>query len=669
MDLSMNLQPAIATAGVPESMVPEAADDSHPVRAGAATILMVAAWIGLIAGFLDLGLMVIHRWVDGDFYRLGGDFVWIIPAGVTILVWVPAIVLLLIARIRGGSVRLGVAVGLLSFVGFLDVIARLPLHLWASLLLCAGLAIQSARLVGRRGPAFLRLVRRMVPLLAGALLAILLATIGGRAWSEHRAMTALPPAPAGARNVLLIVWDTVRFGNLSLNGYERPTSPNLERLAGRGVRFDLAFATSSWTLPSHASLFTGRWPHELGVDWMSPLHDDVPTLAEYLAAHGYDTAGFAANLDYCNRQTGLARGFAHYEDFPINFYETFSRYVALGHRLEISDWACTLGLLLEKFSGRSYEWLIPRSREHAKDAAAVDRAFLGWLSRRQGRRRPFFAFLNYNDAHSPYEVPDRSIPGFGLRPASSRDRRILLGWHTADKAKLEYHDVRMAIDVYDDCIAYLDRRLGMLLQELGRRGVLDDTLVLVTADHGEHLGDHLLFFHGCSLYRQLVQVPLVIVDPRGVAGRVVAEPVSLRDVPATVVDLLGLGRDAPFPGRSLAGFSGRIPQAVSPPAEPLLMETSTAPLLTNQGREPAAKGPMQALVGLGMHYIRNSDGIEELYVLKSDPEERTNFAGAPNAQAPLQRFRNALRSMLTRNNRSTVARTHTDSVGPAPRTR
>ena len=86
----------------------------------------------------------------------------------------------------------------------------------------------------------------------------------------------------------------------------------------------------------------------------------------------------------------------------------------------------------------SFEKLMPRSREHAKNAAAVDGAFLEWLSRRQGRRRPFFAFLNYNDAHTPYEVPDQSIPGFGLRPTSSRDRLILFGWNSADKAKLEY---------------------------------------------------------------------------------------------------------------------------------------------------------------------------------------------------------------------------------------
>jgi arylsulfatase A-like enzyme len=470
-------------------------------------------------------------------------------------------------------------------------------------------------------------------------------TEGGRAWAEHRAASALPPAPSAARNVLLIVWDTVRFGNLSLHGYERRTTPNLERLASRGVRFDLAFSTSSWTLPAHASLFTGRWPYELGVDWKSPLRDDIPTLAEYLAAQGYDTAGFAANLDFCSRETGLARGFAHYEDFPLDLHDVFTRYVALGNRIDVRDSACTVGALLEKFSGRSYD-VVPRSKEHVKNAKAVERAFLDWLARREGRR-PFFAFLNYNDAHTPYEVPDRSVPGFGLRPASSSDRLTLHRWHGLDKASLSYHDVRMAADIYDDCILYLDRRLGILLQELEGRGVLDNTLVIVTADHGEHLGDHLLFFHGCSLYRQLVQVPLVIVDSKAVpAGRVVALPVSLRDVPATVVDLLGLGRDAPFPGRSLTGSWGRHQRAAQPLFEPLLMETGKPLLLTNQGREPAAKGPMKSVVADGMHYIRAGDGIEELYALESDPEERINLAASPRARDILQRFRTGLSVLL-----------------------
>jgi arylsulfatase A-like enzyme len=603
-----------------------------------------------LAGFIDLGLMVLQkRVVQGDFIRLGEDYVWLIPLGVTILVLVPAIVLVSFAWVRRGRVRFGVAVGILAFVGFLDASARLPLALWGALFLCAGLATQSARLAGRRPAAFLQFVRRTVPLLAVALLALMLVMRGGRAWSEHRAVTDLPPAPSGARNVLLVVWDTVRFGNLSLNGYVRPTTPNLEQLAARGTRFNLAFSSSSWTLPAHASLFTGHWPHEVGVDWQSPLRDDVPTLAVYLTSRGYDTAGFAANFEYCSRETGLARGFAHFEDYPIDLYNTLAQYTALGHRLEVSDWACALGQLLERYTGRTFD-VVPRSFPHVKNAAEVGEALLDWLTRRAGRRRPFFAFLNLNDAHSPYEVPDRSIPGFGVRPATTWDRLTLLRWHALEKANLTTHDVQMAADVYDDCILYLDRRLGMLLEELKRRGVLDDTLVIFTSDHGEHLGDHLLFFHGCSLYRQLVQVPLVIVDPKRVpAGHVVAEPVSLRDIPATIVDLLGLGQDAPFPGRSLARCWGRADHAPRSAGEPLLMETGQPLLLTNQGREPAAGGPMKSLIALGMHYISVADGREELYGLKSDPDERFNVAGTDDAQPALRRFRNALGSLFRLN--------------------
>jgi arylsulfatase A-like enzyme len=617
---------------------------------GPGTVMLLAIWIGLIGGFLDLGLLVVNkRLIDRDFFRLGSDFTWVIPAGVTILLLVPATVIACFARTRQNGIQLGVAVWALSFVGFINLCARLPLAAWAMPLVCGGLATQSVRLIRPRRPAFMRLVRRTIPVLAGILLFTMLVTTGGRAWSEHRALSALSPPPPHARNVLLIVWDTVRAANLSLHRYERPTTPNLERLASRGARFDMAFSASSWTLPSHASLFTGRWPHELGVGWKTPLRDDVPTLAGYLAFRGYDTAGFAANLDYCNRETGLARGFAHYEDFPFAICDMFMRSVGLGQRIEISSCAFILDRLVEICFGRWYD-LAPRSREHTKNAEDIDRAFLRWLSRRREPSRPFFAFLNYNDAHGPYEVPDASTAGFGLRPASSLDRQTLFLWNALDKAKLSYHDVRMAVDVYDDNISYLDRRLGLLLGELSRRGALDNTLVIVTADHGEHLGDHLLFFHGCSLYRQLVQVPLVIVDNQQSvpSNRVISEPVSLRDVPASVVELLGLGRDTVFPGRSLTRFWGRADPPASPGAEPLLMETDKPELLANQGREPAAKGPMKSLVAGGMHYIRTSDGLEELYMLNSDPEERFNVAGSAMARDALPAFRNTISTMQRR---------------------
>jgi arylsulfatase A-like enzyme len=518
--------------------------------------------------------------------------------------------------------------------------------MWASAIISAGLSLQLARLTARRGAAFLNLVRRTVGFLAAILITTMVVSLGGGAWAEHRQRSALPPSAPGAPNVLLIVWDTVRAANTSAYGYGRATTPNLERIASRGVRFDRAFSASSWTLPSHASLLTGRWPHELGVGWKSPVRDGVPTLAGSLAAHGYDTAGFAANLDYCSRETGLARGFAHYEDFPLSLFETFLRCIALGRRIDVSAWACAIDVWVEKRTGRWYD-LVPRSREHTKNADAINSAFLRWLGKRPGTGRPFFAFLNYNDAHTPYEVPDGTVPGFGLRPASAEQRQTLQAFTGLDKTKLSVEDVRMANDVYDDSISYLDRRLGLLLDELGRKGVLENTLVIVTSDHGEHLGDHRLFFHGCSLYRQLVQVPLVIVNNQRVpVGRTVAEPVSLRDLPATVIDLLGLGSDHRLGGRSMARYwQPRDERSARVVAAPLLMETTKPDLLMNDGREPAAKGPMKAVVAGGMHYIQTADGTEELFNLSADVEEKTNLAGH-DTEPVLSQFRNLLSLML-----------------------
>ena len=124
--------------------------------------------------------------------------------------------------------------------------------------------------------------------------------------------------PAGSPNVLLIVLDTVRADHLSLYGYERPTTPFLERLARRGIRFDQARAAAPWTLASHATMFTGRWPHELDVEWPCPLREDVPTLAEHLGSLGYATAGFVGNTLYCSYDGGLDRGFTHYEDYVLD---------------------------------------------------------------------------------------------------------------------------------------------------------------------------------------------------------------------------------------------------------------------------------------------------------------------------------------------------------------
>ncbi len=130
-------------------------------------------------------------------------------------------------------------------------------------------------------------------------------------------MAGLPPPAFGARNVVLIVWDTVRTADLSAYGYSRNTTPNLARWARQGVRYDLALAPAPWTYPSHSCFFTGQWPFQLNSQWRFALDTAGPTLAEYLASQGYQTAGFSANTRCCNYESGLARGMAHFEDYPL----------------------------------------------------------------------------------------------------------------------------------------------------------------------------------------------------------------------------------------------------------------------------------------------------------------------------------------------------------------
>ena len=149
----------LAPGVLPQQAIGPEVDRSRAACTSPATVLLLAAWIGLAAGFLDVGLMIFkNRLVDGDFYRIGADFFWLIPAGVTTLLLLPGTVLALVVRFRRAGLTLGVVTGLLSFVGFLDLSARLPLAPWAALLLTGGLATQSARLVNRRSREFLKLV-------------------------------------------------------------------------------------------------------------------------------------------------------------------------------------------------------------------------------------------------------------------------------------------------------------------------------------------------------------------------------------------------------------------------------------------------------------------------------------------------------------------------------
>ena len=485
--------------------------DTPPPRRGAGSLpsrvplsptaaVLLAFSFGLCGGYLDLSFMLFRKfcWDQEGFIRSGRDFPWTVPVAHAVLLLIPGAAVAAVNRLRPRFVSMRAASWLFAVLAIWAALLRLPLYGACSLVLAAGLARPISHAVESRSWHPQR-VRYTVAGLLG-LLAVLAALSSGRqAIREHLAVAGLPPPPPGARNVVLIVWDTVRAYNLSPYGYARNTTPNLARWAREGVLYNLAVAPAPWTYPSHSCFFTGQWPFQLNSQWKFPLDAPDPTLAEYLASRGYQTAGFAANTIYCSYETGLDRGFAHYEDFPLTSRSLLGRTVP-------GKWILTNILFRGRF--HQLKWIGLESR----GAYGTNEAFVGWLRHRRPDR-PFFAFLNYFDAHGPYVPPPGFEGRFGIRPKPPRDYDFLFSIMHMDSSSLSKRDILLARDCYDDCIAFLDEQLGRLLDQLRRQGLLDNTVVIITSDHGEAFGDHGHFGHGPGVFLEEVGVPLVILSP------------------------------------------------------------------------------------------------------------------------------------------------------------
>jgi len=595
--------------------------DLTSMRLRALVILALAT--GLLAGFAELFGHGVRRFLLNEFLFLGPDVLWTAPLVNAAIFLLLGLGLFSGARLLPRLITLGRTAGIFVFFGSFGAFYIFPqFHRVAALLVAAGLAVQTARWAERRGAEHLtRLASRLLPTLLTAVLLLAILVRGGRALAERRALAALPAPMIGTPNVLLIVLDTVRAFNLSLYGYARNTSPSLDGFAAGGTTFDRAFSTAPWTLPSHASMFTGLWPHEMSADWLVPLNSGVPTLAEALARHGFVPAGFSGNTNYVSREVGLARGFVSFEDYVL----TPSLVLRNSSLVRVVSRNRTLRRLIgeEDALGR-------------KSAADINRSFFRWLDRRPAGR-PFFAFINFYDAHRPY-LPPPPYDRMFVPPGTEPDPRL----HRTAKPGDDQRDetTAWAANAYDGGVAWLDSQLGVLFAELERRGLTDSTLIIVTSDHGEEFGEHGLFDHGNSLYRQAVQVPLVIRRAGQVpAAARVSAPVSLRDLPMTVLDLVGLGEEERFPGAPLSRYFG----SVSPTHDTLLQGVRKA--IRQPERYPAAQGNLAALIQDSVRYIRNlGTGEERLFDLVHDPLEQHDLSGEPPGQARLP----ALRATLER---------------------
>ena len=559
------------------------------------SIVRLALWSALVAGIGELALRLVARRFLPEPVFINPASVWLGPLS-ALLVFTPVIILgWLVGRIRGPRAAWIAAVAVAAFVASLDVLMLIPrLHLVALVVLAAGVASQVAW-VARRWPT---LFARMVATSTAAL--ALVAGVGGMAAArgDRGLQLAGGVAPAdGEPSVLLLVLDTVRALELSAYDYQRPTSPQLAALAREGVRFERAVASAPWTLPTHATLFTGLFQRDLSVGWSTALDRAQPTLAEHFSSRGYATGGFVANLRYVSREYGLARGFQTYRDYALVGSQLVGS-TMIGRRL--------IGAYNDLF-GRNV--IVGR-----KDAQLVVDEFLEWQD--QLGDRPYFAFLNFFDAHEPYapEAPYDLL--FASEQPASRSLYL--------ERRQTPAEVRGLRDAYDGSIASLDAQLGRLFESLRRRGTLDKTIVVVTADHGEEFAEHGLVSHGNGLHFPALHVPLVVRWPNGGVprDRTVLEPVSLADVPATILDLAGKGVRSPFPGKSLAPlWHGERPTAGY---RPIISELYWVP--NQPAWYPVSGGNMRSLVRGRYHYIAGPGAREELYDIVTDPFEHRDLA-------------------------------------------
>jgi arylsulfatase A-like enzyme len=577
----------------------------------------LALWAGLLTGAGELAYFGIRRYVRQLLLFQGSDVhvYWVTPLADALLFALQVGLLALLGRMWPRGFRPAVVVALLAFLFATSMLLLIPpIHPAAVVLLGLGVGVQAGRLYPRVESWIERVVRITLPM-GLALVAIVAAGIPiVRRQLAARAEQRLSTAAPGAPNVLLIILDTVRAFDLSLYGYRLPTTPALTRWAAGGVRFEHAFSTAPWTLPSHASILTGREAHELSASWQSALDGTYPTLAEALRDHGYRTGGFVANVAYCSRETGIARGFAAYDDYEVNF-DRFVSSASITRRIVDPRWVRRI------FWGGD---MLGR-----KPAPVISKAFLDWAG--ADRTRPFFAFLNYYDAHVPYLPPEpfRSrfkVPGQRLESNLIREPLDTARWSPQQVEGLEA--------AYDGAISYLDTQIDSLLTTLDRQGVLENTLVIITADHGEEFNEHGVILHGNSLYRPSVEVPLILRLPGKVPRGVVATaPASPREIPATVLDLLGI-TDHPFPGPSLQALWGD--SSGTPPTAPIYSSVRRAWGLP--AWYPVVNGDMISVADGGFRLIRGGGGREELYDQRTDPFERTNLFGQPGTEAETLRL-------------------------------
>ena len=342
----------------------------------------------------------------------------------------------------------------------------------------------------------------------------------------------------GRPNVLFVVWDTTRSDRMSLYGHERETTPALDRWAKDAVVFDDVVSAAAYTVPSHASMFTGLLPSEhCAGGEAAVLAEGHHTLAELLRDAGYATFLYSENPHLAVRNH-FAQGFDRVEH-PWS-EKHVDRAIEIAQSKVAGDTSSELADRLAGRGGRQRgvsPWNVKAAGELGEDAVL---AFLD----EKDPAAPYFVLVNYMEAHRPYIPPRRFRERF-LSPGDVAasyevDRSWDAIWeYTFGLREFSERDLELTRATYDAAIAELDELFASLLAKLDERGQLDDTIVVLTSDHGEHLGEQHMFDHQSSLYEAVLRVPLVIHHPKRIGSGRRSDPVMNFDVFPTLLALTG----------------------------------------------------------------------------------------------------------------------------------
>lgn len=439
---------------------------------------------------------------------------------------------------------------------------------------------------------------------------------------EFRGSESVPDPPAqltgavGRPNIILITIDAAPADHFSCYGYSRQTTPNVDRLAKRGVRFENAIAPSSWTLPSFASMFTGLFPHQHGADFTSPLPERLPTLAIALKSMGYQTVGFNANLEYGQASVGIARGFDLYDDGSGDLWQNFT----------------------QTLFGRTFgKYVYPRFAHpnwpERQNAEEINRKVFHWFRHRT--RQPYFLFVNYFDVHFPYFAPGPFPRLFGELP-DGVVRRMNGGTSGSGRSALTPVEHASLVAGFDNTLAYTDSQIEALLQVLEKSQDWSNTVVIITSDHGESFGEHDHFGHGWNLSREVVHVPLIILGPGIPAGLCVRSVVGTRKLYGTILGLAGVSTKGSADDPSLQHhWAGR--QDSVPGRGAVISELDTRILNSRMQNAYASVTTRQ------WQWIMDAQGHAQLFDWVKDPQETTDLAGSPQVSGVMKNLEQAFR--------------------------